>query len=551
MTAVDRRTFLRGTAGLAGVFLLDACTRGPAGSARPTSSATGGRPTVRTAGGDFGFPSPFAYQRGPGYWRMSYIYDTLLWKDGSGTLLPWLARDWSASPDRLTYTFRLRPDVRWQDGRPLTADDVAFTFTYLKGKPVSPQVFVRALGVADAQATAADTVQIRLAQPLVTFVGSVAGALPIVPRHVWEQVADPSKATDPRLLVGSGPYRLDTYRRGEGAYLYTANDDFFLGRPYVQRIEMRPIGDELTALQAGEIDVATLQVGRQDLLQPFQRAPFEVLRGSEDFTNALYWNLGKGGALADVQFRRACATAIDRQQIVQQLLTGNGDPGNPGFLPPTHPFYTPVEQYPFDPRRANAMLDAAGYRRAEALRLNRDGQPLRLTLTVRNDPVPPVTNIVVQQLRAIGVDLQVQAVDIPTLDDLTQSGKYEMAITNFGGLGGDPDYLRQVYASTFPAKRFQSVQGYVNPEFDQLAGRQLVTGDENQRRQLVARMQQIVASDVPMLPLFYPRLYAVARADRFDAWYFTPGGFAGGVPTIFNKHAFVTGRKSGLEIRPT
>lgn len=545
MTTVDRRRFLRGAAGVAGVGLLGACTK----SSRATSA--GSRPTVRTSGGDFGFPSPFTYQRGPGYWRMIYLYDTLLWKDASGSLLPWLAKDWQRSADGKTYTFQLRQGVRWSDGSPLTAEDVAFTFTYLQTRKVSPQVFVRAQGVASATATAADTVEIRLTGPLVTFLNSVAGALPIVPKHIWSSIAEPSKVTDPKVLVGSGPYRLASYTRGEGSYLYTANDGFFLGRPYVQRIEMRPVGDELTALQAGQIDIASLTVARQNALVPFQRAPYRILRGSEDFTLALYWNLGKGGALADARFRQACCLAIDRKAAVQKLLTGNGDPGNPGFLPPTHPFFTRVEQYSYDPARAAALLDSAGYRKvASGLRQGQDGRPLRFTMVVNNSPVPPVADIVVQQLLDLGVQVQVQALDTPTLDSRTTSGSYELAITNFGGLGGDPDYMRQIYSSKVP-KRFQSVQGYVNPQFDQISAQQLTTLDTTQRRLLIDQMQQIVARDVPMIPLYYPRLYAVFRTDRFDSWYFTPGGFAGGVPTVFNKQVFVTGRKTGLSIRPT
>ena len=117
---VSRRAFLRGSAAGAAALYLDAC-----GSSSGVSSGT-----VRLAGGTFGFPSPFAYIAGPGYVQMSYIYDTLLWKDGSGRLLPWLARSVRRSRDGLTYTFRLRDRVRWQDGRPLSADDVAFTFEY-------------------------------------------------------------------------------------------------------------------------------------------------------------------------------------------------------------------------------------------------------------------------------------------------------------------------------------------------------------------------------------------------------------------------------------
>ena len=100
-------------AGMAGMAALTGC-----GSNKTSTQAGTGRPTLRLAGTDFGFPSPFSYQRGPGYWLMSYLYDPLLWKDSTGNLLPWLARSYQRSPDGLTYTFQLRPGVRWHDGVP-------------------------------------------------------------------------------------------------------------------------------------------------------------------------------------------------------------------------------------------------------------------------------------------------------------------------------------------------------------------------------------------------------------------------------------------------
>lgn len=547
---LDRRAFLASTLAVAGTAALAAC-----GAASPVPSGVSGglpvRPTLRLSGGDFGFPSPFAYVRGSGYWLMSYIYDTLLWKDSTGRELPWLATGYTRSGDGLTYTFQLRSDVRWQDGIPFTADDVVFTFDYYRSQNLSPQIFVRPIGVASVRAIGTSSVDIRLAAPTATFIGSVAGALPIVPKHIWSSISDAFHAQDPKVLVGTGPYRLLSYSRGTGAYLYAANDQYFLGRPFVRRIEDIAVGDELTALRSGAIDAGSALGPRPDTLAAFQQDPaFGIVKGSQDFTFGLYWKLGRGGALADRRFRQACARAIDRQGMVTRLLGGNGSPGNPGFLPPTNPYHVDVEQYPYDPAAANRLLDDAGYRRSSSSgpRQGPDGRPLRFALLVDNSPVPPATDIVVGNLAAVGVQVVPQAVDTPTLDARTAKGDYEMAITNYGGLGGDPDYMRQLYASGVP-KRFQSVQGYVNPTFDQIANRQLHTLDETQRRSLIDQMQHIVAADLPMLPLYYPYVFQIFRRSVFDAWYFTPGGFAGGEPTAYNKQVFITGRKTGEQIR--
>jgi len=226
----------------------------------PAAADPGHPRALHLAGGDAGFPSPFAYSRGPGYVQMSYIYDTLLWTDASGRQLPWLASRVRRSSDGLTYTFELRDNVRWHDGRPLTPADVVFTFDYYAKQTLSPEIIAMPVpGIAEVKATGPRTVEFRLKAPIATFLGfGGAGAVPIVPKHIWESIDHAAMATDPKVLVGSGPYRLKSYSGGDGSYLYTANDDYFLGKPFVKRIENRPVGDPLTALKSGEIDAATV-----------------------------------------------------------------------------------------------------------------------------------------------------------------------------------------------------------------------------------------------------------------------------------------------------
>lgn len=546
---IGRRTFLKGSIGVAGALALSACSTTKTVASRSRAV----RPLLHLASSDYGFPSPFAYVRGPGYWLMSFIYDTLLWKDATGRLLPWLAESYQRSTDGKTYTFTLRPGLTWSDGVALTADDVAFTFDYFAQQQLSPQIFVRSGPyVESVRALNARQVLIQLKAPIVTFANAVAGALPIVPKHIWGSIADAYQARNLDVLVGSGPFRLASYTPGNGNYRYVANDKYFLGRPYVRGLEYIDVGDELTALLAGSIDTADETGPRPQQLAPFRgNSTYGILRGPDDFTYGLYWNLAKGGALADRTFRQACCRAIDRGALVAHLTGGDGRPGNPGFLPPDNPFYIPVPQYVYDPAEAARMLDSAGYHRAgSGTRTALDGTPLAFTLLVANHPLPPAADLVVADLAAIGVNLTVTPVDPTSLDARTTSGDYEMAITNFGGLGGDPDYMRRVYDSQVP-KSFQSVQGYVNHQFNQLASRQLVTLNSSLRRQLIAQMQQIVARDVPLLPLYYPTFVTVYRAEVFNAWYYTPGGFGGGVPTIYNKQALITGHRTGLTIRPT
>ncbi len=558
-----RRTFLLGSVGSAGLIALGGCNGGDDGSAPPTPGEQGGdassapaeRPTLRLPGGDSGFPSPFAYRRGGGYVQATMIYDTLVWKDSTGELLPWLAESFEASDDALTYTFNLRPDVRWHDGEPFTAQDVAFTFDYFRSQTISPQVIIQPLPeIAEVVALDDLTVEFRLATTLAPFFefGGVGSVL-IVPEHIWSSVPDANVATDLAVLVGTGPYQLESYTEGEGSYLYTANDDYFLGTPFVRRLEYRPVGDPLTGLQAGDLDVASASGVVPAVLEPFRNNPDLVILDAPDGNSGsgLFWNLAQGGALADVQFRRACALAIDRQDLVERLHGGNAKPGNPGWIPRANPFHVDVEQYEFDLQAAEALLDDAGYLRpaGEEVRQGPDGQPLRFTLLVTT-PVSPVTELVIGALQTIGVELTAEAIDTPTFNQRVIAGETELSIIGFGGMNTDhgPDYLLQVYSSN--TRTTQHAQGYVNPEVDRLCDLQNTQIDRAERMETTAEIQRLIAADLPLLPLVYPNSFGIYNPSAFDAWYYTEGGVGSTVPAIDNKHVFITGRQTGLEIRP-
>ena len=221
-------------------------------------------------------------------------------------------------------------------------------------------------------------------------------------------------------------------------------------------------------------------------------------------------------------------------------------PGGPARRPHQRGHaHAKVEQYPFDVAAANKMLDDAGYPRAAAgsTRQTAAGQPLRFTL-LSASPVPPVAEVLVNSLKAIGVEVVPQGVDTPTFD-------VELSLIGSGGMNSDlaPDYLRLVYNSK--TKLAQHAQGYVNPEVDDLTQRQPATLDQGERKKIVAQAQELIAQDVPILPLFYPDSYTVFRKATFDQWYLTPGGVAGVVPTANNKQTFVTGTKSGTKVRAT
>lgn len=569
--SISRRSILFAALGGAGALTIGAC-----GGSASTSSRSAGpvtlaadvdvsklapllRPTLRTPDNALGFPSPFASNAGPGYNQMILLYDTLLWKDGIGQLLPWLAKSYNLSADHLTYTLEMRPDVKWSDGKPLTSDDVKFTFDYYaEMKTLGPPIVIQPpQGIASVSVRGDSTVEIKLTSPQVTFADLVLGALPIIPRHIWSGIKRPEEELDTKILVGSGPYRLESYKGSDEAMLYVAKDDYFLGRPFVKRIELHAVDPSaaFSALLAGSTDVARGFGLRPDILAPFERDPaYSALSAQGLSTNALYWNLGKEGALSDPRFRRACAMGIDRNDMVKRLAGGRGLPGSPGFLSSANPYYAPVPQYEFDVAGANALLDSAGYRPAAQGGIRRDSKGAPLSFELRIDNVQaPMSEVLISSMKHIGVELRQKAVAVgPDLFGSKFVGDFDMVVLPFpgpspGGPGADPDVLRRLYSSNLPPS-LAGAATYVNPAFDALADKQRETFDESQRKAIVAQMQKIIADDLPILPLFYPDATLVYRKAVLDQWSYTPGVFPAAED---NKQLFVTGLNRGSNIRPT
>lgn len=549
---LTRRSFLRLGLMAGGAVALTSC--GVRGDSAAPDEAT----TLRLPGVDVNFPSPFSYGGGVGYVQASYTYDTLLWKDARGQYQPWLASDFDRSADGTRYRFRLRDGITWHDGEQLTAEDVTFTFDYLAEHvdQLAPQV-ISVPDLANITAVrAADrlTVELVLAQPDWTFEQfSGLGSVLIMPRHIWSSIPDPGQQRDLDVLVGSGPYRLASHEPGTASYLYTAFDDYFLGRPVVRRIEHIPVDDPLSALLAGELDQAG-GVGpgtglRPQALEPFEgRDEFEIIDAPFGETvTGLYWNLAADAVLADDRFRKACAHAIDRQQLVDLLFDGKATVASAGLVPEANPFHVDVESYDHDVALAERLLDDAGYRRAgpDQARESPDGDPLRFEVLISTSQQLPPVELVVADLAAVGVECTITTVDLPTFLERLDAGELQMSVTTFGGVNTDeqPDGLGKVYASS--SRSLQRAQGYENTELDTLLEEQRRTLDIDQRRDLAARMQRIVAADLPMLPLFHPPLTTIVNTTSFDGWYFTPGGIGGLVPSVNNKHAFVTGQQTG------
>jgi peptide/nickel transport system substrate-binding protein len=493
---------------------LSACR--PAAPAVSTPETT----LVRIAWPDVGVPTPFRISTaGPGgAVLLSLLYDTLTWKDEQG-LIPWLATAWDSSPDGLEVDFTLAHDVRWQDGQPLTADDVAFSFAYYAAHPyrwVSTDV------IDTATVIAPDRVRVRLKRPYAPFLEEIAGVAPIIPRHVWARVADPLQYDGGDASLGSGPYRLAEYRSADGAYRLLANPTYFKGRPRVDEIQQINVPAEtiVQSVQQHQVDLAfTADASVIGLLQASSRlkvlptAPLSVVR--------LVLNTERP-PLDRVEARQALAYALDRAAVARAVTRGDPVIGSAGVIPPETPWFSPnVKQYAHDPAAARGLLA---------------GQ--RLTLEMLANPEYREPELLQPMLDAVGVTLQTQRVDAQTKAQLLREKRFQVAEQQHIGIGGDPDFLRRWYTGQ---ESNQSAQGdnLHDPTFDALAEQQAATVDVPARKALVARMQQVLADDVPTIPLYYRRFYWMYDSTRLSPMN-TAGGLMNGIPFVHNKLIFLS-----------
>ncbi|MEJ7764379.1 MAG: ABC transporter substrate-binding protein [Acidimicrobiales bacterium] len=555
---LGRRTLLKAMGGAAGAAMLGACNESRVRS-------TGPRPTVRVKSWtSLGYPGPYTYTGNPGYWRMSLLFDTLLWPDSTGTQLPWLAKSHTASEDGMTHTLELR-DARFADGRPVRAQDVKFTYDYYtdEARVWTPLLIAVPRAGIDVRVLSERTVEFRLDRPDPLFVQQVLGSMPVTPEHVFSQISDPMGTQENKVLNGCGAYKLVARSLTQDFEAYEAKDDYYLGRPFVKRIEMVTTTDDndLNAIKIGALDAGSSPAEgvRNEAIKPFLDDPqYGVVTREAGFGFPMFFNMAKGGALADVRFRRACLHAIDRNDLVNRLLTGNGVVGNPGWLAPSNPFYEPdVPQYPFDRVEAERLLDEAGYRRkAGGNRTNPDGTPLRYQLVMPDVVNVALAELVADSFKQVGLEIELKRVDLIATFGLKISSGYDLLITAYPGPAPvgpemDPDLMRAVYHSKpiGNAGTLVKTAGYQNSEVDRLLEAQASTYDVAERKRLVSQVQKLVAADLPVAMLYYTKWYFVFRKSVFDQWYFTPGGFALGAPDAYNKHPYITGRKVGTEIR--
>lgn len=441
------------------------------------------------------------------------IYDALVKKDAHFVLQPWLATSWER-PDPTAWVFHIRSGVRFHDGNPLTADDVVWsiksmidgTLVTAKGGAIADVVSVTATGPL--------TVTVRTNRPDDSLLFNLSDGL----FGVVEKNAGSDEGLHP---VGTGPFKFVSQMQDRDVVL-ERNPDYWDGPPKIRRIRFEVVPDTITAaleIRKGSADIES-NVLTQDMVQALRKEPRVVVQSGPG-AMVMYANFNTADpALHDPRVRQAIAYAIDRPALIATLWRGQARIANT-LLPEGHwaaADDAEFPQYPHDTTRAIALLDAAG------LKPDKDGIRLRFTLKTSTDETTRlVAQAMQQELRAAGIQLNLRSAEFGTFySDITR-GAFQMYLLRWIGSNEDPDFLRYAFATaSFPPKGGNRGR-YSNSRVDTLLTQADAETNEAARRREYVQVQQILARDMPSLPLWYPN-NEVVHSTRITDIKLDPGG---------------------------
>jgi peptide/nickel transport system substrate-binding protein len=501
--------------------------------------AQGAEIRIADSKGDWGYPNPYRhYPRGPGYVRMSWVFDTLVWKDQDG-YIPALAVKWSYDRESSVFTFDLQPNAKWHDGRALTALDVVFSIDFFKKHPYR---WITVDHIDRAEATDEHTVRVFLSKPYAPFLSDIGGTMPILPRHIWETVGEPAKFNDPEAFIGSGPYLYRDFNSAKGTYLFEAFEGYYQGRPKADRLIYMRSGKPLVSLMSGQADLAVIQPEMAGLLKA---KGMVILKDEAGWNKKLMINHRKA-PFNERPMRQALAFAIDRREIIEKAHRGFGMPASFGLLSTDHDMYNPeTPDYPHDPARARAVIESLGYSKGPDGFYVKDGSPLELellasSLTVAGQSVADRDGeIIERQLEETGIRVRLVNLEQATADSRIRKWDFDLAVSGHGGIGGDPRILSEMISSKYGAGSVNSARYDANEELNWLLDAQMAEMDEAKRREIVFRIQKVYAVDLPAISLYYPDAMAAYNPEKGVKWFYTRGGISKGIPIPQNKMSLI------------
>jgi peptide/nickel transport system substrate-binding protein len=466
------------------------------------------------------------------------IFNGLTRMDHHGQVVPDLAERWDIAPDGLSYTFYLRPGVRWHDGTTLTADDIVFTIRLLQdpgfpGQPDWGQLW-RSVTVAKLDAR---TVRFELSEPFAPFLDYTT--VGILPRHVLQGVPAGDLLTHPFNLnpIGTGIFRFSEVVTDTGRIshvILSANPFFFERRPFITRIQLK-FYPSYQAIYQAYLEDEVQGIGRivaENLADAQANPDLQLFSSALPKYSLIYLNLVSETApfLAEREVRQALLYALDRQALVDQVLKGQATVAHSPVLPESWAYDPTIPTYAYDPEKAVALLEEAGWRATRPAASSpisdtaaisptiggwvKEGRPLSFSLLVPDDPARlAIAQEVARQWSLVGIQADIEPLAIGLLSERLVPRRYQAALVDLDlTLSGDPDPY-PFWHQTQIEPPGQNYAGYDDREMSEILEQARQTPDQEARKELYQEFQQLFARDVPAILLYHP-VYTYAL-DRY------------------------------------
>ena len=458
------------------------------------------------------------------------IYEPLLmYNTVSDQVHPWLATKYVWSDGNKVLTFTLRQGVKWSDGQPFTAADVAYTFNLILKNPAIDTNGLSA-HVTKVVQTGPYTVQLDFKSPDVPLLFYIGGDTPIVPEHIWSKIADPTKWLDPNP-VGTGPFELTSFTAAN--YLFKRNPDYWqAGKPYVSELLFKAY-----TVQAVESDLSEGKIAWADAYSPTLQKTYVQWDPSQNHYwfppegEVALWTNDQKPPFNNVWVRRAISYAINRKTVGAIGETGFESPAAAtGIILPNQKSWLDASvakayPYPYSPSEAIKMLANAGYHlNSQHQMVNAKGQQLTFTMDVVAGYPDWILDekIMVQELQAIGINASSQQIAYNTYYANLTTGAYTMAMW-FTGFGPTPYYTWEpVLDSVNYAPEGQAAtndfERWDNAPTTKLLDAYTATSSTYQEHQIIDQLEGVLAKDLPVIPLVYAADWDEYRTNQFVGW---------------------------------
>ncbi|MEA1854533.1 ABC transporter substrate-binding protein [Cytobacillus sp. OWB-43] len=525
-----------GLISLAVLMIIAGCSSSESSSEGKASSE--GKNNVEVEELKIGVPSdvgPLNIYTGNMDWLTDLVYDKLFSPSPYvDEPQPWLAES-AEQLDDTTWRVKIRSGIKWHDGEDFTAEDVKFTYEYYRDGPpnrhthhVSEVPKVDTIEILDD----GETLEFKCAYACPSMATITFADLPILPKHIWENVENPRKHTD--LAIGTGPFKLTAYEPDQ-YYQFEANTDYFMGAPTVNKLSMPIIKDStamFNALTSGEIDTTTRTVPAE-LQETLQKTDSMKLASTSPLSIVQFGLNYEMEPFNSEEFRQAISLGIDRESIVSTVLLGQGRAGEKGYPHPDSPWTNPELSTPFNVEEANNMLDELGYEDSnnDGYRETPEGENLKLDISVSSaEPLYIRTAEMLQtQMKEIGIQFEVKTMDPTTYTAAVSEDDFDSYVSLIGPHGvADPDQFIMSHRSSY-----LWTKDLPYPEMDELVSNWMNATTIEDRKAISFDMQTLYNEQPTAIALYYPEEIYAYNADVYDQ-YVESLGFG-----IINKFSFL------------